>query len=366
MAKYRAGIVGLTGIAAGRGAAPPDPVLGQTQAGSHAAAYAQLPSVEVVGACDLVPAMCEQFVHNWGATWTGVKTYDDYRVMLREGKLDLLSVVTSDNRHAQIVVDAAAAGVKGIYCEKPIATTLADADRMIAACREHDVVMSIDHTRRWRPLWHQVRGLLRSGELGQLRRVVATLGGPRAMIFRNGTHLLDMVCFFAESESDWVVADLDDEHRGYGPEYAGDGGRNPAFDPGGSAYVRFKNGVRAFVNASKDAFSAWEFTLFCERGRIKVDDASGAAQVWQPGAQGLGSGRQVSWLMPEARTTGGSLQAGLSEIIAHLDARERGEAPPAPLVSPPEAGRQVLELLLGILQSNHAGNTKVTFPIRDA
>jgi predicted dehydrogenase len=366
MARYRAGIVGLTGIAAGRGAAPPDPILGHIHAGSHAAGYARIPSVEVVGACDLVPAMREQFVHTWGETWPGVETYEDYRQMLQEGRLDLLSVVTSDHRHAQIVVDAAAAGVQGIYCEKPIATTLADADRMIAACREHNVVMSIDHTRRWRPLWHQVRGLLHSGEVGSLRRIVANLAGPRAMLFRNGTHLLDMTCFFAESETEWVVAELDDEHRAYGPVYAGDGGRNPAFDPGGSAYIRFKNGVRAFVNASKDAFSQWEFTLFCDRGRIKVDDASGAAQVWQPGAQGLGGGRQVSWLMPEAHTSVGSLQAGLEEIIAHLEARERGETPPAPLVSPPEAGRQVLELLLGILQSNHAGNTKVTFPVKDA
>ncbi|MGH2370220.1 MAG: Gfo/Idh/MocA family protein [Chloroflexota bacterium] len=366
MPTYRAGIVGLTGIAAGRGADPPDPVLGATHGGSHAAAYAQIPSTTVVGACDLVPALTEQFVQNWGSAWPEVKTYTDYRQMLAEQRLDLLSVVTSDHRHAQIVVDAAEAGVKGIYCEKPIATTLADADRMIAACRANGVVMSIDHTRRWRPLWHQVRALLRSGELGQLRRIVATLAGPRAMLFRNGTHLLDMVGFFAESTPAWAIAELDDEHHAYGPAYAGDGGRDPASDPGGSAYVHFQNGVRAFVNASKSAFAGWEFALFCERGRVRVDDVSGAAEVWQPGTQEVGGRRPVRWLLPEANTTIGSLRAGLEEIIRHVEARQRGTEPPAPLVSPPEAGRQVLEILLGILQSSHAGSAKVTFPVTDA
>ena len=364
MTTYRAGIVGLTGIAASPGPTPPSPVLGAVHGGSHTAAYAQLPNVQVVGACDLVPERCEEFLKNWGDRWPDAETYGDYKAMLSAGKLDLLSVVTSDHRHAQIVVDAAAAGVKGIYCEKPIATTLADADRMIDACRQRNVVISIDHTRRWRPIWHQVRGLIQSGELGPLRRIVATLAGPRAMLFRNGTHLLDMVCFFADSDPEWLTAELDDAHKSYGPRYAGDGGRDPATDPGGSAYIHFKNGVRAFVNASKDSFSAWEFTLFCERGRIRVDDAS--ADVWQPGIQGLAEGKRLSWPLPVALTTTGALQAGLQEIIAHVEAHQRGAQPPAPLVSPPEAGRRVLEILLAILQSSHAGSTRIPFPIKDA
>lgn len=366
MASYRAGIVGLTGIAASRTADPPVPALGYVHSGSHADAYARIASAEVVAVCDLVPARCDEFRERWGQTWPEVRTFADYRQMLAESRLDLLSVVTSDNRHAEIVVDAAEAGVQGIFCEKPIATTLADADRMIEACRRRGVVLSIDHTRRWRALWHQVRVLIRSGELGPLGRIVATLSGPRAMLFRNGTHLLDMVCFFAESEPEWVMADLDDSHRDYGPRYAGDGGRDPALDPGGSAYLRFKNGVRLFLNASKDASGGFDLTLYCERGRVRVDDVTGAAEVWQAGAPGVGGSRPVRWLLPQATTSRGALLGGLEEVIAHVEARRQGASPAAPLVSPPEAARQVLEILLGILQSNHAGSAKVTFPVADA
>ena len=365
MAEYRAGIVGLTGIAASTPGKAPDGVLGALHGGSHAAAYSQIPSTRVVGACDLVPALTEQFVERWGATWPEARPYSDYRRLLAEGSLDLLSVVTSDHRHAQIVVDAAEAGVKGIYCEKPIATTLADADRMIAACRANGVVLSVDHTRRWRPIWHQARNLIRSGEVGALRRIVATLSGPRAMLFRNGTHLLDMVSFFADADPAWVVAELDDEHREYGPVYAGDGGRDPAFDPGGSAYIHFQNGVRAFINASKDGFAGWEFHLYCDKGRIRVDDSSGAADVWQSATADGDKFRPVRWLLPEANTGTASLRAGIEEIITHVEAGKEGRAV-EPLVSPPQAGRRVLEILLGILQSNAAGTAKVTFPVADA
>src|SRR5207249_11276824 len=113
MATYRTAVVGLTGI--GESPAPPaaDPVLGQQFPHSHVAAYAAEPRATVVAVCDLVPAMLERFRNHWGETFPEARTYTDYREMLAREQIDLLSVVTSDHRHAQIVVDAVEAGVKG-------------------------------------------------------------------------------------------------------------------------------------------------------------------------------------------------------------------------------------------------------------
>lgn len=368
---HRAGIVGLTGIAAGAPPPIPDPVFGHAHGDNHASGYAQIPNVTVVGACDLVPERNAEFVQNWGHRWPEARTYTDFHAMLAEAHLDILSVVTPDHRHADIVVAACEAGVKGIYCEKPIATTLADADRILAACRAHGVVLSIDHTRRWRQIWHQARVLIRSGALGPLRRIVATLAGPRAMLFRNATHLVDTVNFFAESDPAWVMSDLDDTHSDYPPRYAGDGGRDPATDPGASAYVRYENGVRAFICANKDGLARFELRLDCEHGRISVDDSSGAAEVTQlarpapGGGDAQGDARPVKWLLPTAPVATGGLEAGLREVISHVEAKARGEAPVSPLVSTGEDGRRTLSILLGILQSNHRGNVKVTYPIAD-
>jgi predicted dehydrogenase len=353
MTTYRAAIVGLTGIAAEPSQPAALPFLGELMPHSHAAAYAHLPRTTVVGYCDLVPERLEEFRRNWGSAFPEARGYTDYREMLGAERVDLLSVVTSDHRHAQIVVDAVEAGVRGIFCEKPIATTLADADRIIAACAARNVPLLIDHTRRWYPEWIEAREQVRRGAIGKLQRIVATLGGPRAMLFRNGTHLLDMVCYFAESEPSWVVGELDDEHREYGPRYAGDGGRDPATDPGGSAYIHFANGVRALVNASKGTVPNFELELVGETGRLRIGTHAG--ELRRPDE----AGRPMASPLPRPRTTRAYLVAAIAELI---DLVEHGGAPS----SSGDDGRRVLSILLAILQSSASGGRRIDFPIHDA
>jgi predicted dehydrogenase len=350
---YRAAIVGLTGIGAEAARPAALPALGEIMAHSHVGAYAAVPSTEVVAVCDLLPERIEGFRQSWGATFPDARGYADYREMLARERIDLLSVVTPDHRHAQIVVDAAEAGVKGILCEKPIATTLADADRMIAACSARGIPLLIDHTRRWYPEWVAVRDLLRGGAIGPLRRIVATLGGPRAMLFRNGTHLLDMICYFAEAEPAWVVGELDDEQAGYGPRYAGDGGRDPATDPGGSAYLHFANGVRAFVNASKSTAPNFEVDLVGEQGQLRI--GTHVAELWRLDE----AGRASLTALARPRTTRAYLVAAVDELIGLVERGGQGS-------STGQDGRRVLSILLGILQSSAAGGRRVDFPVVDA
>ena len=329
--------------------------MGATQGGSHAAAYAQVPGVDVVAVCELKTELLDGFRTTWGDVWPEVNTHTDYKAMLREERLDLLSVATSDHLHANMVVDAVAAGVKGIFCEKPLATTLADADRMIAACAEHGVPLSVDHTRRLRGPWIHLRDFVVSEELGALRQIVATMTGPRAMMFRNGTHLIDMVCFLAGSEPEWLVAELADMHHDYGPAYAGDGGRDPDDRPWRRrVYVRFRNGIRSHLSLTKTPESrGWVIELLCERGRIRANDDG--MEVWD-------EGRPASARRSDAHTYEAQL-AGIEELVQHLDARAAGREPPAPLISPATDALHTVEILLGILRSQHEGNSKVTFPL---
>ena len=356
MTNYRAAIVGLSGM--GARPLPSTPVhfaLGIEWPHSHGAAYAVLPNTEVVAVCDLKEERLEQFRSDFQATWPEVRTYTDSMKMLEEEELDLLSVATSDHRHSQIVVDAAERGVRGILCEKPIATTLAEADRMIEACERNGVVMSIDHSRRFRPHWHGALAELEGGSLGAVRRIVGSSGGPRAMLFRNGTHLIDTVCWFAGGEPEWVVGALDEEHQQYGPRYAGDGGRDPALDPGGSGLVQFNNGVRAFINMSKRTTSDLELDVFAEEGRLRVNE--GSAEVWAPvpdvRPRGL-SHRALSTPI----TLRADTAAGIADII---EAMEQGRE----TASPPSEARKTLAIILAMLQSQAAGNTTVRFPIAD-
>jgi predicted dehydrogenase len=352
MPPYRAAIIGLTGIATALAPTAPDPVLGTGVPRSHAASYASIPETTVVAACDLVPSLVDRFHQEWGSVFPEARGYTDYRRLLAEQSIDLLSVVTSDHRHAQIVIDGVAAGVKGIFCEKPIATTLADADRMIAACQAGNVPLLINHTRRWYPDFVEARRLVRAGAIGTVRRIVATLGGPRAMLFRNGTHLIDAVCFFAESDPAWLMAELDDEHAGYAPRYTGDGGRDPATDPGASAYIHFQNGIRAFINASKGTDRNFEIDLIGSEGRIRLGADMGEISTRLP------DGRAAVSRLATPATTWSDAGAAIRELIGLI---ERGGAPS----SSGTDGRRTLSILLAILQSNAAGSAKIDFPIQD-
>jgi predicted dehydrogenase len=336
----RAGIVGLTEIAAAR-AGSVSPLYGVIQS-SHASSYADYAEVEVVGVCDLNPELVTRFQEEWSDRWPRVRGGTNFRELLAGEPLDLLSVCTSDHVHADIVVEACRAGVRAIFCEKPLATSLRDADRMIAAAQDSGALLSIDHTRRWQPRYQHARECLKVGEIGEVRRVVGTLGGSRAMLFRNGTHLIDTILMLVESEPEWVFAELDPGYEDYG-EYRGDGGRDPVSEPGVSGYVHFRNGVRAFVNASKGTVPGFSVDVYGTTGRLSVSDqetriyrADGTQQAVQPPTPPLAG-----------------IAAGIDELMRHLS----GE--PVPLSSPPTSSREVLRIILGMLQSQVRGNVRV-------
>ena len=95
------------------------------------------------------------FKANYAQDYPGLRIYANHKEMLeKESPLDIVTVGISDHRHAEVVVDAANAGVKGIFCEKPLATTMEDTDRMLEACERNNVVLSVDHTRRFLPIWY--------------------------------------------------------------------------------------------------------------------------------------------------------------------------------------------------------------------
>ncbi len=356
MTLLRAAIIGLSDVITAATAEPaPHAVLGTRMPATHAAAYAISPTTELVAVCDVVPALLERFKERWGARWPALKYYHDYRAMLAEMQLDILSICTPDHLHADMVVAACEAVVKGIICEKPIATTLRDAQRMIDVVERHGVKMSIEHTRRYIYEYHEARALVRAGRIGTLQRIVGTLNGERAMLFRNGTHALDLICFFAESEPAWVIGVLDADFENYGPRYAGDGGRDPKTDPGALGIIHFTNGVRALYQGSQGTVGNLTIELIGDKGRLHVGASD---HQFTLASAGEGAYDLVGRNLPRHHTTRSALQATIEEM-AEMIARG-GES-----VSPPREALRSLSIMLGILQSHERGSVKVMMPVED-
>lgn len=150
MAKYKVGIIGCGWIGIGQSHIAKDAKKEDT----HFNAYKNNPETQVVALCDSK----KSFIPDWG-----INKYTDYMQMVTKRKLDIVSVCTPPETHKEIVCNIAPY-VRGIYCEKPIASTLQDGWEMIQACRKNKVILQINHQRLFMmPTFRYSRGILDTG-----------------------------------------------------------------------------------------------------------------------------------------------------------------------------------------------------------
>ena len=136
-----------------------------------------------VAACDVFTSKMEAFVevakknNADNSKSADIKSYHYYREMLENKDIDAVVVVTPDHWHAQMVVDAAKAG-KDIYCEKPLALTVAEGRAMVNVTRKYDRVFQTGNMQRsWRDFRHAVE-LVRNGYIGDIKEINVSIGEP--------------------------------------------------------------------------------------------------------------------------------------------------------------------------------------------
>jgi len=151
------GIIGLGGIA-----------------GAHVAAYGTLENARIVARCDRDPARAAGkaggIVINLGAgdTATGdARVYTDYRELLLDPAVEAVDICLPTDLHAEVAVAALRAG-KHVLCEKPMALTVADCDRMIAAADAADRILMIAHCIRFWPEYTVLKEIVDGGQYGKV------------------------------------------------------------------------------------------------------------------------------------------------------------------------------------------------------
>ena len=251
MKTYRAGIIG-TGLIGGFSGSE----------WSHAAGYRDCERVELVAAADLQPERLAQFDEHWHVGPGHL--YTDYHEMLTREHLDLVSVSTANMHHVQPVLDAARAGVLGIWCEKPIATSVTGAQQMVRVCREQGVPLVINHNRRFSVNYQAVRAFLRSDRLGPIDNMQAEWSRP---LLQNGTHGMDLCLMLVGDRPVRVSGHLRDEGLA---------------DPGGGGTVLFESGaVLSFHATAKRTFVYASLTIQCHRGRVRLEEYDDRYLAWE-------------------------------------------------------------------------------------
>jgi len=333
-------------------------IIGCGVGGYHGYAYAHAPRFELSAICDVNPEVFDRFYERSGIARGSAREYTDYRDMLERENLDVVSVATPDEYHTDPACDASDAGVRGVLCEKQRASSLREADRMIETVERNGTKMSVDHTRSWWPSFQATRQAVRRGDIGGLTRIVAHMGGRRAMLFRNGTHLVDAMCYFAEAEPVWVIAAHERGFEDYGTEYKGQGGKDPMLDPGSTLIVEYANGVRGILNGAKNTPAIHEIDLLGPSGRYYLTQTVG--QAWQSEVpEGEPHDGPVPWAQVRSRDLGENLIPAvqeLAEMVLH----------DGPSSSPPRRARDALEIMLAALQTQARDIAKVRLPLARA
>ncbi len=322
MAEYRVGLIGLGGISR-----------------AHMHGYTSLPEAQVVAAADVSQAALDKF----GEQWPGTALYSDYIEMLAKERLDIVSICTWPPLHADMVVAAAEAGVKGIACEKPMALTRSDANRMVEACAASGTKLVVGHQRRYNLRYTQAKAALDSGAIGELVEVQSLCRGD---LFTDATHSLDLMRFFVDdSPVDWVLGQIE---RKRGNSRFGHDVEDAAF-----AFLSFASGVRGIVQTGdvspQPAYQ--RITLQGTEGRIEIGGDS--EERWR-----ICNGQQAGWVLHEVDQS--SVMNPFGMYMRDLMRWIEGDIPNHILSG--ESGRAALEIIVAIFESSRR-RCRLTLPI---
>jgi predicted dehydrogenase len=369
-------------------------VIGHTGRGGYVhsldVCFAGMPNVEVVAVADPDEAGRRAAQARIGAA----RAYAGYREMLERERPDVVSIAPMwlDQREAMVVA-AAEAGVKAINCEKPLAQSLDQADRMLAACDTRGVKLAVAHQNRGFPAPWFVRDLIAQGKIGRLRAMRGwpkqdARGGALEHLV-HGTHVFDLMRLFAGSqeslgrreaqgrrvqagEARWCHARVTQDGRDATPDDVVDDAMYAVGLIAGddmTVTVGFDNGVTG----------TWESMRSDDGGgtrylRMEVSGTGGTLAFWS----GLNSpvyycprpfplpDQPAEWErleleappVPDGFST---LHAGNQVLVGDLLAAVEQDRPP---LSSGHDARAALEIILAAYES-HARQARITLPLAD-
>ncbi|MCL5031843.1 MAG: Gfo/Idh/MocA family oxidoreductase [Thermotogae bacterium] len=150
----------------------------------------------------------------------GIKYFKDYEDILSDKSVDAVVICSANAKHAKMTIDSARAK-KHVIVEKPIATTIEDAQRMIDACRENKVKLMVSFPVRYAPPIKRMKEIIDDGKLGEIIGISATNHGTMpggwftdkalsggGSIIDHTVHVVDILRWIFKSEVKEVYAKM--------------------------------------------------------------------------------------------------------------------------------------------------------------
>lgn len=281
------------------------------------------------------------------------KVYSDYIELLKNEKPDIVSICTWPPLHAEMVEESTKAGVKGILCEKPMAVSLDEVDRMLTAARNANAVLIVGHQRRLDSRFVSACELIKEGAIGNLVQVTAICAGD---LLTDGTHSVDLIRFMNnDNPAKWVIGNIDLRDRGAvdnSPKSFGFQKWNDTHtryghpvETGAYALIHFSNGVRGTLETGICARPGYQrMWIYGSEGLIEISGDYPVAG--EPPLRILSRNRD--WMVPELT----KVNSIVREISLLMESMETGKLHPLDGTS----ARETHEILMAVFQSskNHA------------
>lgn len=283
---------------------------------SYANCILKNPGCELVGVADIDTVRAEKM-----ASQLGCRAYSSYEELLAAPNLDAV-VIGSENVHHRELTELAASAGKHILCEKPLATSIADAVAMIEICKSSGVQLMTAFPCRFSPVMKRLKEMIESGKAGKILAFRGTnrgsnpggwfcdpsLSGGGATIDHT-VHVTDLMRWLLNEDVSEVYAEISN------------GIQHQDFDDVSFISMTFPSGVFATLDASWSrpmAFPTWgDVTLevITDRGTISMDMFS------QNLVQYSNKSQNVSW-----HNWGGNMDYGLIDsFVKSLSMRNNVE-----------------------------------------
>src|SRR5262245_6996443 len=290
---------------------------------------AALPEVTLVAGAEPYPELRERATQQWGLQ----RTYEDYETMLGREELDAI-LVCGDNAGKAAIAEAAARRGVNVYQDKPMAATVAQADRILRAVESSGITLMVAYHSAFDPLYDPVKRLLAQGAIGRpyLARGVTGHGGPIEFgcsryfyewLFdrqRNGGGtFVDEACYLADNFLDYYgpIAEVSAFTAQIGPrDYL------PAdVEDNAVAIVRFASGALGIIDSKwgqvgpapvRTSYHGTHGTLTRGPNGTELYSTAGAAPPdgWEalelaaPSGHGQGPANLRGWRAPAPRASG--------------------------------------------------------------
>ena len=302
---------------------------------------------ETLRACDRLRIVACSSGRAGARQWVGERNvipperqYADYRELIDRERPDLIVIGSQPEQRAERVVYAAEHGVRAIYAEKALSSTMQEADAIVEAVEKNGVAFNMGTQRRWDPGYDRVKEIVNSGELGELKTLISH---HRGALFEVDSHFFDLLMWLNNDRpAVWAQGQITNADE----VFDGDAMRE---DPRANAVVQFDNGVTAFSLLS--GRGEFELEAVCERGMLSVV-GNGAAWTLRR-FDGGPEHREPLSFEPASSTV-----RMVEDLVHSLDTGE-----------PPRGGVRVArastEMIFAVVESHLAGGSRVELPLAD-